>query len=68
MLLVPADGISGAEARQLTQNIMASPIRNYVIAELNFAIFLTAVTSDLENRNQALTKKIEAYRFRVLVE
>jgi hypothetical protein len=41
---------------------MASPIRHYVIAELNFAIFLTTVTSDLQDRNQALTKKIGAYR------
>jgi len=62
VLLSPADDISGAEARQLTQDLMASPIRNYVIAELNFAIFLTTVMSDLQDRNQALTKKIEAYR------
>jgi hypothetical protein len=62
VLLSPADDISGEEARRLTQNIMASPIRNYVIAELNFAIFLTTVTSDLQDRNQALTKKIGAYR------
>lgn len=61
-LLSPADDISGAEARQLTQNIVSSPIRNYVIGELNFAIFLSTVMSNLQDRNQALTKKIEAYR------
>lgn len=61
-LLSPADDISVAEARKLTQDILASPIRNYVIAESNFGIFLATVMSDLQDRNQALTKKIEAYR------
>lgn len=61
-LLSPAEDISIAEARQLTQKILASPIRDYVIAEMNFGIFLATVMAGLQNRNQALTKKIEAYR------
>lgn len=61
-LLSPADDISVTEARKLTQDIVASPIRNYVIAELNFGIFLATVMGDLHDRNQALSKKIEAYR------
>jgi len=47
--------------KRLVQNVIASELRNYVIAERNLARFLVHETGNLHERNRALVMRIQDY-------
>jgi hypothetical protein len=54
--------LSAEETGRLVDRALASPIRDYVIAEINLARFILHLSADVRQQCEALIAKIEAYR------
>ena len=55
-------GLSDAEVEALVERVFASDLEDYVIAEANLALFIGALTTNLDADHKALTQAIRSYR------
>ncbi len=55
-------GLSSTEMAGLIDRALASPIREYVTAEVNLAIFILYLSADISQQGESLISRIEAYR------
>lgn len=62
VLLSPDQGLSSEETDHLIDRALASPIGDYVIAEINLARFILHLSVDVSQQCEALMEEIETYR------
>ena len=62
VLLSTDRALSSEEVVRLTDRALASPLKDYVIAEINLARFILHLSSDIGQQCEALIEKIETYK------
>ena len=62
ILLSPVTELTDAEIESLVDSVLASSLRDYVLAETNLARFILRMTIDMQAKHAALLDVIAAYR------
>ncbi len=62
ILLSPKSDLSESEIRILADGVLESPLRKYVVAEINLAKFIQRLTVEVQRQHGELVNMIESYR------